>query len=227
MNYEFTLDKKAAVSLIAGSIIFAILLFAAGWVAAVQWAPANSPLRASGTAQKEEAELPKEPLLNDEALAPKSAAPKSNHPAVDQPQIEQQPLGQPQAGQPNKTAAAAPPQPAAVSVSAKAPPTGGEVKIIQEAAADPANAASTDAEPDYVTVQVGVYLDEQEANRLFKQVERKGYAPSFFSGRDAQARQWYAVRIGSYSDKQQAANAAANFTRQEKIQAVVRPAGSL
>jgi len=62
---------------------------------------------------------------------------------------------------------------------------------------------------------------------LLKDVERKGYAPTFFSGLDAEARQWYAVRIGAYSDKQQATNAAANFTRQEKMKAVVRPLGSL
>jgi cell division septation protein DedD len=78
-----------------------------------------------------------------------------------------------------------------------------------------------------VTVQIGVFLDEKDADRLLKEVERKGYAPSFFSGRDAEARQWYAVRIGAYSDKQQAANAAANFTKQEKMKAEVRPLGSL
>lgn len=36
-----------------------------------------------------------------------------------------------------------------------------------------------------------------------------------------------AVRIGVYSDKQQATNAAANFTKQEKMKAVVRPLEAL
>jgi len=62
---------------------------------------------------------------------------------------------------------------------------------------------------------------------LLKDIERKGYSPSFFSGRDSEARQWFAVRIGAYSDRQQAANAAANFSRQEKMKAVVRPLGAL
>ena len=97
---------------------------------------------------------------------------------------------------------------------------------LAEAAADQ-SAEATDSEPEYVTVQVGVFLDQNAANHLLKQMENKGYSPSFFSGRDAEARQWYAVRIGAYSDRQQAANAAANFTRQEKIKAVVRPLGSL
>ena len=211
MNYEFTLDKKAAVSLIAGSIVFAILLFAAGWIVGMQWPPSNSSLSASAAAQKEEAELPKEPVLKDEAPVQKPAPPKTTPPQVDQPRVDQ-------AG---KTAAAAPPP---AGLPPKAPAANGDVKIIQETPADQANA---DTDPNYVTVQVGVFLDEQEANRVLKKFERKGYSPSFFSARDAEARQWYAVRIGSYSDKQQAANAAANFTRQEKIQAVVRPSGSL
>jgi septal ring-binding cell division protein DamX len=210
MNYEFTLDKKAVVSLIAGSLVIGILLFAAGWIVGMQWSPDSSPSSASATAKKEEAELPKEPVLKDEAPASRSAPPKSIHLPVDQP---------------NKTVPAAPEAVAALSTEAPAA-ANGEVKIIEEEAADPANPEST-GEPEYVTVQIGVFLNEQEASRLLKQVERKGYAPTFFSARDAEARQWYAVRIGSYSDKQQAANAAANFKRQEKIEAVVRPLGSL
>jgi cell division septation protein DedD len=119
---------------------------------------------------------------------------------------------------PSAQSAAAPPATAAAN--------GGEIKIIQEAAADPGDANAA-VEPDYVTVQIGVFLDEKQADHLLKEYERKGYAPSFFTGLDAEARKWYAVRIGAYSDKQQAANAAANFTKQEKMKAVVRPLGSL
>lgn len=209
MNYEFSLNKTAVVSLIAGSIVIGILLFAAGWTVGMLWSPGNSPSSASTTAQNKEVGLPKEPVLNDEAPAPRSAPPKSVNPQVDQP---------------IKPAATAPEE---AVLATEAPATNGEVKIISEA--DPANNENTTAvaEPEYVTVQIGVFLDEQVANRLLKQVESKGYAPSFFSGRDAEARQWYAVRIGAYSDKEQAANAATNFTRQEKIKAVVRPLGSL
>lgn len=206
MNYEFTLDEKAAISLIAGSVVFAILLFTAGWIVGMQWSPGSSAALAA-TTKKEEPELPKEPVLKNEAPAAQPAPPKTT--------------AQPQMDQASKTAAAAPQQSA---LPAKAPAANGEVKIIQETPTDQTGAESPE---DYVTVQVGVFLDEQEANHLLKKIEKMGYAPSFFSGRDAEARQWYAVRIGSYTDKQQAANAAANFTRQEKIQAVVRPSGSL
>ena len=163
MNYEFTLDKKAVISLIAGSLVIGILLFAAGWIVGMQWSPNSSSSSASAIDQKEDAELPKEPVLTDEAPAPKSAPRKSMIPPVDQP---------------NKPVTAAPEE-AALSVEAPAA-ANGEVKIIQEEAVDAAESAA--AEPDYVTVQIGVFLDEQEASRLLKQVERKGYAPTFFSG---------------------------------------------
>jgi cell division septation protein DedD len=147
--------------------------------------------------------------LNDEKPAPAKSAPaKSTAPAA-----------------PAQEPAASAAEPTAQVADTKL--TADEVRIIEEAPADPASEDNAASEPEYVTVQVGVFLDEKEASRLLQQMERKGYAPSFFSGRDAEARQWYAVRIGAYSDKQQAANAATNFTRQEKMKAVVRPLGSL
>lgn len=211
MNYEFSLNKTAALCLLVGSIVMSVLLFGAGLIVGAQWL-GNSAAPADTVARNEEPDVPQEPVLSDEkAPAVKShAVPKTTAPAV-----PKEPPAVTQAIE--ETAQAALP-PAA---------TNGEIKIIHETAAEAATDENAASEPDFVTVQIGVFLDEKEADRLLKDVERKGYAPSFFSGRDAQARQWYAVRIGAYSDKQQAANAAANFTRQEKLKAVVRPLGSL
>ena len=210
MNYEFSLNKTAVISLIVGSIVFGVLLFAGGLVVGSEWLGTTSSATPGAVAKKEEAELPKEPVLNDEEAAPKKAAPLA-HP-------DQKPALPKQPG-------ATQPQPPPQAAGQQAAVTDG-VKIIQETEAE-TNGAATESEPEYVTVQVGAFLDQNEANRLLKDIERKGYAPSFFSGRDAEARQWYAVRIGAYSDRQQAANAAVNFTRQEKLKAVVRPLGSL
>jgi septal ring-binding cell division protein DamX len=221
MNYEFALDKKAVISVIAGSVVIAVLLFVAGWVIGRQWTVAASGEVASTTANDERNALPTEPVLNEEVSAPKAQAPGSAKPKLTVP----------------KEAVEAPPQASAVAsaatnaVATKAMPAAqpvGEVRIIESTADDASGEANANAaEPEYVTVQVGVFLDQKEASQLLQQIERKGYAPTFFSGRDAEARQWYAVRIGVYSDKQQAANAAANFTKQEKIKAVVRPISSL
>ena len=210
MNYEFSLNKTAVISLIAGSIVFGVLLFAAGLIVGSEWLGTASAATSDAVAKNEEAEGPKEPVLNDEEAAPKKAAPPKNSdqkPATPKEPGAAQPEAAPQANE--KQAAA-----------------DGSVQIIQEAAAE-ADGAAGESEPNYVTVQVGVFQDENEANHLLKQIERKGYAPTFFSGRDAEARQWYAVRIGAYSDREQAVNAAANFSKQEKIKAVVRPLGAL
>ena len=218
MSYEFALDKKSVISLVAGWIFIAALLFLAGWIVGRQWPMSEAASAPSASAEQQRAELPKEPVLSDEAPVRESNTPrKSVAPRVTPPAAPGTTL--PSASQAASAVGAA-------SAAAPPPANDGQVVIISEAETDDANKQQT-ADPEYVTVQVGVFLDAKEANSLLKQMERKGYAPTFFSGRDAEARQWYAVRIGSYSDKEQATRAAANFTKQEKIKAMVRPSDSL
>ena len=214
MNYEFSVNKMALVSSIAASIFIGVLLFGAGLVVGSQWLVEGSIATAT-SAQNKEPAGPQEPVLHDA----QAAAQKPAQPGIQKPETPKPPA----AGVPEQTSPAPIPAPAEAAAATAA---NDEIQIIQEAAADGSNESAA-SDPEFVTVQIGVFLDEQEANRLLKDVERKGYAPSFFSGRDAEARQWYAVRIGAYSDRQQAANAAANFTKQEKIRATVRPLGSL
>ena len=217
MTYDFALDKKAVIFLVAGSIAIGVLLFLAGLIIGRDWHETDSTAMASAAPENERAALPTEPVLNEETSAPPvSAAPKTARPTL------------PPAKQATETPLDQRAEPAPVAAPGEVPP----VKIISEAepdhaAADQSVVNTQPVEPDYVTVQVGVFLEEKEAGNLLHQMERKGYRPTFFSGRDAEARQWYAVRIGVYSDRQQAANAAANFTKQEKLKAVVRPVESL
>lgn len=209
MSYEFALDKKAIISLVAGWVLIAALLFLAGWIVGRQWPVSEAASTPSAATEEQRAELPKEPLLDDEAPARESNARRKVNPKVSPPAEADE--SSPQAEQ-----------------ATAAPPNDGKVVIISEAEPEEANNEEAAApEPEYVTVQVGVFLDEKDASRLLKEIESKGYSPTFFKGRDAEARQWYAIRIGLYSDKQQAANAAANFTKQEGMKAVVRPLESL
>jgi len=206
MTYDFALDKKSVISLIAGAVAIAVLLFVAGLIVGRQWPGADS-VAVAHAAENEHAALPTEPVLNEE---PAAHAPQKAKPALVLPK------------QATETPAAPNAEPGPVVVPGNVPPP----QVISEA--EPENAADTQpAESDYVTVQVGVFLDEKQASHLLQEMESKGYRPTFFSGRDAESRQWYAVRIGVYSDKQQAANAAANFAKQEKMKAVVRPVESL
>lgn len=213
MKYEFALDKTSIISVVAGWIVIGALLFLAGWIVGRQWPISEAASAPSGAGGEQRAELPKEPLLNDEAPARDSSAPKKVNAKVTPP------------AEANVTA----PEPVEQAAAAVGPPppNDGRVVIISEAETEETKKEEAAVEPEYVTVQVGVFLEEKDASRLLKEIESKGYSPSFFSGRDAEARQWYAVRIGRYSDKQQAATAAANFTKQEGMKAVVRPLESL
>jgi cell division septation protein DedD len=76
------------------------------------------------------------------------------------------------------------------------------------------------------SVQVGAFQEEKSARRLVAELEDKGYSPSLFTGQDAESRLWYSVRIGAYAEVKEASQAAANFTKQEKLKASVRPINS-
>lgn len=224
MTYDFTLDKKGLVTLLAGWIVMALLLFAAGLIVGTFWLSGSAGTAATSnrTAANSREALPAEPVIADESTSSEKAAPK-----------QESGNGKSEAAKPSQSTS----QTSAATADdlnkkAAVPPVPNmSEKANQEAALVPpvasaGNNKSVDGSGTF-TVQVGVFLEQNEASRLLKEMERKGYAPSFFADRDAEDRQWFAVRIGAYSDKDQAANAAANLSKQEKLKAVVRPLGSL
>src|SRR5690349_9690714 len=92
MNYEFALDKKSIISLVAGWIFIAALLFLAGWIVGRQWPMSEAASAPAASGGEQRAELPKEPVLNDEAPArelnvPPKVAPKVTPPAVTPPAV--------------------------------------------------------------------------------------------------------------------------------------------
>jgi len=221
---------------LAGWFVMGVLLFAAGWIVGTNWTTGAIASAATGKTANasSQAALPKEPVLRDEAdLSDVDAPAKGTGTA---PPEGASPAGA--AGVPG--AAAAPRQPSAAGDDGgnetTMPPAAsdeGDEQAKLDQAAEPEPSASANSAQDGAnanstfTVQVGVFLDPKEASRFLTAMEKHGYAPTFFADRDAENRQWYAVRIGAYSDKVQAAKAAANFTKQESIKAVVRPLGSL
>lgn len=227
MTYDFTLDKKALVSVLAGWIVMALLLFAAGLIVGTYWITGGSGGAATAsakTAGASRAALPTEPVLTDEAspldaTAPAKEAGSAKTGAATSGQGAAQTQTAAATSEDANQKAAVPPVP---EFSEKAKQEAAQTPPVASAGSD--NSAGSSGT---FTVQVGVFLEQIEASRLLKEMERKGYAPNFFADRDSEDRQWYAVRIGAYADKDQAANAAANFSKQERIKAVVRPLGSL
>ena len=80
MSYEFALDKKSIISVIAGWIVIGALLFLAGWIVGRQWPTSEAASSPSAAAEEQRATLPSEPLLNDEAPARASLAPRKVNP---------------------------------------------------------------------------------------------------------------------------------------------------
>src|SRR6185503_3903189 len=150
MNYEFSLKKSALVSIAVGCILISVLLFGAGLLVGSQWL-SSSAAAEDTVAKNEEPDVPQEPILNEEkAQTPKATAPKISAPA---------------AAPPAARAALTAPQGIASAALPPVAAANGEIKIIQEAAADAANDANAASEPEFVTVQIGVFLDEKEADR--------------------------------------------------------------
>jgi hypothetical protein len=100
-------------------------------------------------------------------------------------------------------------------------------RLVEEAGASAEGSGAGARASSSYTVQVGTYLEEGDAQRVARELENKGYTPKVISGLDAEARTWYAVRIGSYGSAREAGTAASNFSKQEGLKAAVRPAGSL
>jgi hypothetical protein len=234
MNYDFTLDRKGMFSVLVSSILMGALLFVAGLILGSYWT-ANGPTVSAAAAKRNTAdkdlnalaqepvrmaELPPSNLAADKPAATLNA--ETNRPAaLTAPQLTQPPPQTSAASQPQADAAPDQAGDSKATAAADSPEKQSAKPEDSSAATQAVNAT------DLVTVEVGTFLDANAANHLFKSLERKGYAPTFFTGRDAQSREWYSIRIGAYSDKRQAENAAANFAKQEKMKAVVRPLGSL
>jgi cell division protein FtsN len=239
MTYDFSLTKKSAVLFFLGWTFVGVLLFFVGWVAGAHWATSDPRWAGvSSGAQTRAAQLaelddstPREPVVDDSQLrqdvvnlAPSAAG--ANRQVLPAPVAP--PLKQPTSKQPGATSAeAANPE----SVAAAPAPLSDEPKIVQEVnPAGPDSSGEITKKPGRFlafTVQVGAFLDPRESSHLIAELEVKGYSPSIFVSHDAQDRQWYSVRIGAYAEKDEALRAAANFTKQEKTKAVVRPLGSL
>src|SRR5262245_52818334 len=237
MNYDFSLDKKGVISVLASWVIVAVLLFVAGMIVGTYWTAGSTSVSAAsgkGTnaARADSATLPLEPVrqagTSQFDLGPVKPAAEgvgTAGPAAAQGGRSSQPGPQTPTAAPGQMAASAD-QSAGDKTANPAGAKDADEKNQGTGSAAPA-ANQNAGEPELYTVEVGIFLDPNEANQAFRKLEREGYAPTFFSDRDGENRQWYSVRVGAYSDKQQAENAAANFTKQEKMKAVVRRLGSL
>jgi cell division septation protein DedD len=217
MSYDFSFDKKTISFVLAGSAFMGVMLFIAGLLVGTNWkaepdasttVPAKQPAAAPAPAPPP---APPEPVMRADVARPEVAAPSEADATSD----TSAPVKQAHSN--------------AASINSKrwqaspAPYNDGELKIIQEAEPSANEATDTSA----FSVQVGVFVSENEAHQLVRQLQKKGYTPIVLAARDDESKLWYSVRIGSYTNKTGATQAASNIAGQEKLKAIVRPLGSL
>jgi cell division protein FtsN len=75
------------------------------------------------------------------------------------------------------------------------------------------------------SVQVGAFLNPENAEHTAAQLNAKGYSAKILQMTDAKGRAWHTVRIGDYPSRQAAQAHAEEFTRREHMPSVVRPFG--
>lgn len=108
-------------------------------------------------------------------------------------------------------------QPAASSEST----TGTGSKVDQPSPGDSAdNPNQVPASKNEFAVQLGAFLNPDNASRLISRLKKKGYNASLLVV-ETSAKKWNLVRIGSFLDKKSAVAAAKKFTLAEKMETAV------
>jgi DedD protein len=205
MAYEFSLDRKATVTLSASLLVVIILVFVAGILTGVAW-QSNQDLIAF---QKLPARAPKaSAVMQPPAFTQAAAATPSTRAAAVAATPAPAPTPAASPGPPEPLAA----EPAATATSAAAPQS-------------PQMAASgtVPAVPNLqLAVQVGAFLERANADKLAAQLKEEGYSPQIVQDGHA-PKQWNFVRVGPYHDWDEAAEIASVLSRDLPSPAVVRP----
>jgi cell division septation protein DedD len=77
------------------------------------------------------------------------------------------------------------------------------------------------------TIQVGAFLQLENARRLAQTISQQGYSAQVVTRSDSRGKKWHCVRVGTYPDKDQARKTAGEIERKLKLKPIVRPSGSL
>jgi|SRR5579871_502911 len=193
MTYDFSLDRKATVTLGAGSMLLLILVFVAGVLTGLTWRSDQELMMTARPASPS--------MMKTVAAHPAAAAPPNPAPA---PIGKKAPASAPETPAPAATAPAAPPAATMPAAPAAAEPKTPDVPGIQ------------------LAIQVGAFLERANADKLVARLKEEGYAPQIVASNHGD-RQWNFVRVGPYHDWEEATEVAAVLSRDQASPAVVRP----
>jgi cell division protein FtsN len=213
MAYDFSLDRKAAVTLGAGSVLLLFLMFAAGVLTGVTWQNEQQMI----AARRPAVSLPKVVAAAAPGAPPRDKESKGRVPATASTQDASTTAGAEPEAATAAASAPAPPAPAASEPDAKATTTAAPAGTAAEPPARVPAYSGTQ-----LAVQVGAFLEKSNAEKLAEELKAEGYAPQIIVGGHA-PRQWNIVRIGPYRDWDEASEIAAVLSRDRSTPAVIRP----
>jgi general secretion pathway protein A len=155
------------------------------------------------------AALPAEEAVSEHVAPP---GPSAENETANDPEAERTAAVQPPTEAPK---AAKPPPPLE-----KTPPDGPKAPPKIEAASPD----TTEPAPVYShSVQVGAFLEEDNAERIASELVAKGYPARIVTISDLHNRTWHTVRIGDFPTREPALRRAAEFSAREQMDAAVRP----
>jgi cell division septation protein DedD len=76
-------------------------------------------------------------------------------------------------------------------------------------------------------VQIGAFLQLENAQRLAESAGRKGYSARVVTISDSHGKKWHCVRAGNYPDQDQARKSATEIEGKLKVKTIIRPSNSL
>lgn len=128
----------------------------------------------------------------------------------------------------------APEPPSAETPPANHPPDPPEATLAPQQSAPPFQAATQPpAKPSGPvasrmthSVQVGAFLQPENARQLVARLTGRGVRAYIFEIRDGQNRTWHTVRVGDFPSRQAAQAHADEFARREQMKVLVRPFGT-
>ena len=250
--YNFLFDKKTLMLLLAGLGLSGALLFFAGLLVGVE--VGLPPASGAVAVRPPPVERPEPPAAKKPEPAPAAALAECPcELGVQTAALPAEPCPEPEppAAPPVEKAAPAPvpvkePEPVAVaSVPVPEPEpelepeTGMETGVELAAALEPgaevvvaeAAPAEAQAQPAEVTplafsVQVGAFRSPENMERVLEDLRSRGYEPYVVELTGSRKRVLHAVRIGRYTDRSEALQAASDFRRRERMAALVLRTGS-
>ena len=199
-QYEFSFERGQLFKVVGGLVSLVLLVFFAGLLTGlmVQMQESSSTLVA---------EVPPPQLVAVPAPPPPVVEPEPVAPAAeeDQPAVE---------GDDDK-AAIDPNQPAV------------EEDKPAVAAANESDDQVQPGIPGKFAVQLGAFLQADNAGLLAKKLEKRGYEVDVVPRQDSHGRTWYLVRYGIFPNRAEATAVAMELKFRENLEALVRPSNSM